>query len=576
LRFLRPLFVVLFTCLLSIGLTPTARGQPQVLGDVSNSVADTLTLSPDGKRFAVVTVDPRTKARRVVVDGKQMGRLYDSIARGMPLFSPDGKRLAFVARVGPKCYVIADGAESEGYLLTRDGWPVANLAFSPNSRYLAFSARVEGKTRVVVNGENFGPYDVSLDAEGNRLWGVWDFRFSPDGEYFAYRARTAGKMILCTGKVIPDPARKDGRLSVSPPYDSIGRGTPVPVPGHGPGAFGFIAVKGSQEYVAVWAEKEVPIGGPYEAVARGSLVRPPHDPRRLDYVIRKKGKWVVVAAGKEEQLYDEVLRLMYSADGRHAYVARKGKDIVLALQGVEGPGYDGIRYPRTVFSPDGRSVAFAANLDGAWKVFVNGQPGPDQEQIDGATLSFSSDGKRLAYVAGKAKKRFLIADGKPGPEFDGISVPRFSPDGKRVGYWGRKGLQHFLMVDGETTGPFAGLSADSPTFNADGKHIAHAALKDGQWQVFLNGKPSGPTCEAVLSRLIFVPPDHLAYVARLLDKDGRPGYALVADSQVGKLYDAIWMGDGGQLFPDATGALEYFARKGPLVYREAAAWSKGK
>jgi dipeptidyl aminopeptidase/acylaminoacyl peptidase len=539
-------------------------------------VPDTLTLSPDGKRFAVVTVEPRTRKRRVVVDGQPAGKLYDSVARGTPIFSPDGGHVAFVARLGSRCHVVADGVEGEGYLLTRDGWPIADLTFSPHGKYLAFVARVEGKTHVVVNGKSFGPYEVSLDTEGNRLWGVWDIQFSPDGEHFAYRARVGGRMVLCVGKVVADPARKDGRLSVSPPYESIGRGTPVPVPGYGPDAFGFLKVQGGKEYVAVWAGKEVPVGGPYEAVARGSVVRPPHDPRRLDYVIRKSGKWVVVAAGREEQPYDEVLRLMYSPDGRHAYAARKGKQVVLVVQGTESPGYDGVRYRRSVFSPDGRTVAYAASQAGAWKVVVNGQAGPAYELIDGGTLTLSPGGNRLAFVAARGSKRFIVCDGKAGPEFDGIGLPRFSPDGKRLGYWGRKGLAHSLILDGETSGPFDGLSPDSPAFSPDGKRMAYAALKAGQWQVFLDGKAAGPPCDAVVSRLTLTADGHLAYVARLLGGDGRPGFALVVDGRPGKLYDAIWMGEGGRLFLDPPGPPGYFARRGPVVYRESVAWPKGK
>jgi Tol biopolymer transport system component len=569
-----PLALAVSAWLLAAALP--ARAQAQLLGDVSHSVADTLTLSPDGKRFAVVTVEPRTRKRRVIVDGKPSGKLYDTIATGMPLFSPDGAHVVFVGRRGPRCHVVLDGAEGEGYLLGRDGWPIADVTFSPHGKYLAYIARFEGKTRVVVGGEHFGPYEVSLNAEGNRLPGVWDFQFSPDGEHFAYRARAGTGMTLCVGKVVADPARKGARLSVSPRYESIGRASVVPVPGYGPDAFGFIAVKRGKEYVLVWAAgKEVPVGGPYEAVARGSLVRPPFAPQRLDYVVRKKGKWVVVAAGREESPYGEVDRLLYSADGRHAYAARKGKAVVLVVQGVESPPFDGVRYARSVFSPDGRSVAFAAHAPDGWRVVVNGQPGPTYGTIDHRTLTFSPEGKRLAYVASKGGKRFVVEGGKAGPEFDGVLPPRFSPDGRRLGYWARKGLDHVLVLDGEQLGPFASLSADAPAFSSDGKHLAYAALKDGQWQVFLDGKPAGPACEVIVSRLSFSGDGRLAYVVRLLDESGRPGYAFVAGGQAGRRYDAIWMGDGGRLILDPPATAGYFARRGPLVYRDAVVWPKG-
>jgi hypothetical protein len=192
--------------------------------------------------------------------------------------------------------------------------------------------------------------------------------------------------------------------------------------------------------------------------------------------------------------------------------------------------------------------------------------------IDSRTLTFSPDGKRLAYVAMKGGKRFIVEGGKAGPEFDGVSRPRFSPDGKRLGYWGRNGLDHTLVLAGERLGPFAGLAPDAPAFSADGKHVAHAALKDGQWQVVLDGKPAGPPCEEVVSRLSFSGDGRLAYVARFAGEDGRSVVAFVAAGQAGKRYDAIWMGDGGRLFLDPPAGAGYFARRGPLVYREAVVW----
>ena len=69
----------------------------------------------------------------VVVDG-QKGRWYDSIARASPIFSPDGNRVAYMARKGNKWRVVVDGEEGRKY----DDIIAAIVFDSPDSlHYLA-------------------------------------------------------------------------------------------------------------------------------------------------------------------------------------------------------------------------------------------------------------------------------------------------------------------------------------------------------------------------------------------------------------------------------------------------------
>jgi hypothetical protein len=50
----------------------------------------------------------------VVVDGKE-GKEYDGIVKGTPVFSPDSKHLAYMARRGGKWFVVIDGEEGKEY-----------------------------------------------------------------------------------------------------------------------------------------------------------------------------------------------------------------------------------------------------------------------------------------------------------------------------------------------------------------------------------------------------------------------------------------------------------------------------
>jgi len=552
---------------------PSVHAQ-RLLGDVSNAVPDTLVLSPDGKRFAIVTVDPRDDSRRVIVDGKRMGKNYASIASGTPLFSQDGQHVAFVARAGRYCYVINDGVESDGYLMAPDGWPISSLVFSPNGKHLAFKARVDGRTMVVIDRQHLGPYEVHLDWDGNRLWGVWDFCFSPDGGHFAYRARDGSKMVLCTGKTIPAPPlpappkgedkSAEPRLVVSPPGESIGSGTPIPLPGLAPAAFAYIAVGNGKEHIAVWNTKEVRLSEEYDAIVRTSLAVPPHNPRGVDFIARKDGKWVAVIAGKDGPPFDEISPIMYTAGGRSAYAARRDASVLLVVDGMAGNEFDGVRYPGTVFSPDGKHFAYAGRVNETSRVILDDQPQERYDHVDGSSLVFSPNGELLAYVA-QQDKQFVVLDGKPGPRFDRVIALRFSPGGMRLGYAARNGLNHFLVIDDQQLGPFDAVSADSPAFSEDGKRVAYAAFKNGQWRVTLDDKTE-PGCEGIVSRLTFTK-QGLVYVGKFVDR-GREVFATVANGQPGKLYDAIWMGEGGKLLLDPAQP-EYFGRVGPIVYRDS-------
>ena len=74
------------------------------------------------------------------------------------VISPDGKHLAYAARVGKKWTVVMDEKEGEQFL------EVDGLTFSPDSKHLVYSAKVDKNNWiVVVNGETGGEkYDKIL------------------------------------------------------------------------------------------------------------------------------------------------------------------------------------------------------------------------------------------------------------------------------------------------------------------------------------------------------------------------------------------------------------------------------
>jgi hypothetical protein len=93
------------------------------------------------------------------VDRKE-GKPYDGVLPGSLVFSPDGKRTAYVARtknwLSEKIFVVTDGIEGKPYKGV--GMPI----FSLNSQHVIYGAQVENKTIVVMDEKKGNPFDGIL------------------------------------------------------------------------------------------------------------------------------------------------------------------------------------------------------------------------------------------------------------------------------------------------------------------------------------------------------------------------------------------------------------------------------
>lgn len=131
-----------------------------------------LAFSPDGRLAYKAN---RGKPMFVVVDGVE-GPSYDSI--GALVFSAEG-RLAYGARRGKTAFIVVEGAAPRQMGSdTRVGDPV----FSPDGRRLAFALHERKQERVVTDDDAGKLYDA-----------VGQVAFSPDSRHVAYNARVGQK-----------------------------------------------------------------------------------------------------------------------------------------------------------------------------------------------------------------------------------------------------------------------------------------------------------------------------------------------------------------------------------------------
>jgi tRNA A-37 threonylcarbamoyl transferase component Bud32 len=153
-------------------------------------------LSPDGKRVVVVIQD----------GGSYDLWLYD-IARGAltrltfgggdnraPIFSPDGRRVAFLRLQEGNFAILAkpaDGSGSEETLLPPQRYRSVPASWSPDGKFLAYT-RIGGTGKREI-------WDLPLEGERNPqvlLANQFDNRgpqFSPDGKYLAYVSNESGR-----------------------------------------------------------------------------------------------------------------------------------------------------------------------------------------------------------------------------------------------------------------------------------------------------------------------------------------------------------------------------------------------
>jgi hypothetical protein len=174
---------------------------------------DSLSLSPDGKRFAH-RADHGGK-QYLIIDGKPKpyaGKLWRKV-----LFSPDSKRWATVL----DNKVIVDHA-SDAPIGPPDQYnsPIdANsLTFSPDSRHYAYFGTLTGLRVVVLDGQELGRYEAVAKTP----------TFSPDGRSMAYLAQAGrdGKWtVYINGKKhadVPYDPNSRSVLEFSPDGKSIG------------------------------------------------------------------------------------------------------------------------------------------------------------------------------------------------------------------------------------------------------------------------------------------------------------------------------------------------------------------
>jgi Tol biopolymer transport system component len=162
--------------------------------------------SPDGRRIAftdagiyVMNTDGTGQRRLITRDG------------GGPAWSPDGRRIAFAGSVGRgfhnmEIYVVnADGSEQRR--LTHNTWHDSNPVWSPDGRRIAF----ESNRQVwVMNADGSGQRRLTRTNGARNVAIAW----SPDGRRIAFERQVGRQKYRNTALEYGQCSRCEGRVSV--------------------------------------------------------------------------------------------------------------------------------------------------------------------------------------------------------------------------------------------------------------------------------------------------------------------------------------------------------------------------
>lgn len=141
---------------------------------------------------------------------------------------------------------------------------------------------------------------------------------------------------------------------------------------------------------------------------------------------------------------------LFSPDGRGvAWMELKDGKWFVQLGDRKHDEYDEIS--ELCWRPDGKVVAYAARTGKTWRVVVGDEKGEAYDLVK--DLKFSSDGRVSAYEARQGKVARMVVNGKPGEPVEQVNYVEFGSEG-RVAYAARKGDDWFLITNEKTVGPF--------------------------------------------------------------------------------------------------------------------------
>ncbi len=482
-----------------LGVTGTDCGRAVVFEQVvgpAERLAQYM-VSPHGAHLA--TVLPADGRFTVQIDGVA-GPAFDEIlpvhrslqltasagAAPLVVFSPDGHRSAYLARLGHEAVLMVDGREQLRL-------PLADHA----AWHLAFTGE-QGRHVVLFRGDQ-PPAALWIDGKPEPPMDSPGLVCSRDGARYAYPATVDGRRTLMVDGV------DAGYFAAQPQFTADGQH----LIGLGSSVRGQSLLADGQSLYTTRSIRWLyvaPAGR--DIVTVGTYYFDPNDP-----------SW----PPESRPVVARYAALYPNGDGD--FVAFDGKPVQFTCG-------TGAQIGRVIFSTDGRHYAAACVKGDVQYTLLDGKRGPELATVDPASLTFSPDSSRFAYVATRDGRSYAVIDGRLSPVPDGTRLVRFSADAR---HWAVAGAE--VLVDGQPTG----LGGDC-TFSPDGRHVLVAGwnLSDHKTGLYLDGRLAYENPHGLIAWAFSADGRHLYWLAEEPDKslDDLEDFVTYADGRaVARCYD---------------------------------------
>lgn len=388
----------------------------KVISTFSNSALhdNTFFISNDKNHIAYRLVSG--KKQFAVIDGKK-GKAYDSVAN--IVFSPDGKRIAYVAKYAGKWKVIVNGQEQN------IGLPKSvcrNVLFSPDSKKLLLIVKSGSKVILMVNGIAGKAFD---EINENSI------TFSKDCRSMAFSVQKGNmQAIIFNGKE-------------SAWHQQVG----FPVLSSSGKRIGYWATDSGSNYAVIDNKKEDSYDQVYTiAFSNGD--------KHVAYFAKKENKYYVVEDGVKSEEYEHVHSLMFSPDGeRLAYAVETHErneeefNHAVVIDGKKMKTYETVVEGSFLFSSDSKHFAYEVEWHDEFFVINDGVEGKRYQDVMQITMTYSPNNNRIAYAFENDSKRQVCVDGEVGESYEDIYAIAFSSDSKLFAYSARDSMWDFIVIN---------------------------------------------------------------------------------------------------------------------------------